>query len=245
MRAQSIGIFILLLTLISCNNKDGYSLGDFQVSIATIILEGENSYSILLDNGKKLWPSVSDIRYKPKENQRAFVNYTLLSDKYDKFDHIVKVNAIWNILTKDIIDLTEENENEIGNDPVKTNYLWIANDFLNIDFMFNYGAERPHYINLVNNKTTPEEGEDDDVIELEFRHNSYDSQNPKLSTEGLVSFNIKSLQRDDRDSVKLKIKVKELDKVTTHDITYKYNLGNSENSYIETPILVVASDEYY
>lgn len=243
MRAQSIGIIFLLLALISCNNKDGYSLGEFQVSMGTIIMESETSYSILLDNGKKLWPAATDHRYEAKNNQRAFVNYTLLSGEYNGYDHMVKVNAIWDILTKDIIKLTKENEEEIGNDPIKFNHIWIANDFLNIDFMFNYGGIRPHFINLVENEI--DKLSEDDVVELEFRHNSYGSTNIDRLTEGLVSFNLKPLQRSDANSINIRIKVKEFDKESTYDIEYEYSDESSKSAQTETPVLVVASEEYY
>ena len=245
MRAQSIGIIFLLLALVSCNKKDEYSLGTFHIGIATIKVESENSYSILLDNGDKLWPAASDIRYIPKDNQRAFVNYTLLSGEYNGYDHLVKVNDIWNILTKDIIDLTPENEKEIGNDPIKANYFWIANDFLNIDFMFNYGGVQPHFINLVNNTVTNELGEDEELIELEFRHNSYGSTNTTRFTEGIVSFNIKDLQKSDTNTVKIRIKFKDFDGEKTHDIIYNYNNLEARSAQTETPVLVVASEEYY
>ena len=243
MRAQSIGVIFLLLALISCNNKDGYSLGEFQVSMGTIKMESETSYSILLDNGKKLWPAATDHRYKAKDNQRAFVNYTLLSGEYNGYDHMVKVNAIWNILTKDIIKLTHDNEEEIGNDPIKTNHIWIANDFLNIDFMFNYGGIKPHFINLVENEIN--KLSKDDVLELEFRHNSYGSTNKDRLTEGLVSFNLKPLQRSDANSINIRIKVKEFDKESTYDIKYEYSDESSKSAQTETPVLVVASEEYY
>lgn len=245
MRAQSIGLIFLLLALISCNKKDEYSLGAFRIGIATIKVESESSYSILLDNGVKLWPAASDIRYIPKNNQRAFVNYTLLSGEYNGYDHLVKVNDIWNILTKDIIDLTSENQKEIGNDPIRANYFWIANDFLNIDFMFNYGGVQPHFINLVNNTITNELDDSEEIIELEFRHNSYESKNDSRLTEGLVSFNIKELQKSDANSVNIRIKYKDFDGDKTHDIIYNYNNEETRSAQTETPVLIVASDEYY
>lgn len=243
MRAQSIGIIIVsLLALISCNTKDEFSLGKFRIEIATVITEGSGSYSLLLDNGKSLWPAASDVRYMPKNSQRVFVNYTLLSNEYNGYDHLVKINDIWNILTKNIIDLTTENADSIGNDPIGVNGMWIGNHFLNIDFMFNFGGIKPHAINLVHNTTTT--NTDEEIIELEFRHNSYESTSKRL-IEGLVSFNLKPLQREDADSVIISVKVKEWDKEKTHKVVYKYNNLDIKNSFAETPVLVIASDEYY
>ncbi len=242
MRARILSIIVLLSTLISCNKKDGYSLGDFIVDIATVKVEGGNTYSIQLDNGKKLWPAASDIRYNPNDNQRIFINYTLLSGKYGEYDHMIKVNDIWNILTKEIVELTDDNKDEIGNDPIKINYIWVANDFLNIDFFFNYGGVKPHFINLVKTDANSDANEGD--IELEFRHNSYGSTSTRLS-EGLVSFDLRSLKQDDADSVNLTVKVKDWDEKKTYNLTYKYNINYEEMNLINTPVLVVASDEYH
>lgn len=238
-----IGIFLFLLVAVSCNKNDGYSLGKFQVDIATVKKVGtDNSYSLILDNGKSLWIAASDVWYKPVDNQRVFVNYTLLSGEIDGYDHFVKVNAIWNILTKGVIDLTTENADSIGHDPININAVWVGSDFLNIDFMFNYGGVRPHAINLVKNLSDFDDNAD--TIELEFRHNSYNSQSNRL-LEGLASFNLKPLQRNDVDLVKIKVKVKTWDGQKTYDVVYKYNNEAINATHYETPVLVVSSDEYY
>ena len=244
MKAKNIGIIFIisLVTLMSCNSKDEYSLGNFRVDIATVKTDGTNNYTIELDNGKKLFPAAQGIYYKPKNNQRVFVNYTMLSGEYNGYDHLVKVNDIWNILTKNVIDLTTENTDSIGNDPVGINHMWIGNNFLNIDFMFNFGGVKPHAINLVNNTIDP--NTDEEIVELEFRHNSYNSSSNRL-VEGLVSFDLRPLQKNDTDSITLAIKVKELDKESTFRLVYKYNNLGAENSSVETPVFVIASDEYY
>jgi hypothetical protein len=233
---------IAILVLISCNKKDEHSLGAFRINIATVVLEGENTYSLLLDNGKRLWPAASDVKYAPVNDQRVFVNYTTLSNEKDGYDHYVKINDIWNILTKKIITLTSQNTDSIGNDPVTVNAIWVGSDYLNIDFMFNYGGVKPHAINLVDNplssETTP------DAIDLEFRHNAYESPNMRLY-EGFVCFDLKPLQRPDVDSVKLAIKVKDWDEEKTYNVVYRYNQAALKNTFAETPIPVVYSNEYY
>lgn len=258
MRSQSIGIIIislLTLTLVSCNNKDEFSLGKFRIDIATVKTSGVDSYYLTLDNGAKLWVAASDVRwYKPINDQRVFINYTLLQGGNQDFDYMIKVNDIWNILTKGIIDLNTQNADSIGNDPLKVNKMIMGSDFLNVSFLFNYDYDKrkPHAINLVRNTTTADElqDNDEDIIELEFRHNSYGSTINKWNAEGLVSFNLKELQRDDVDSVKIAVKAKERDENNniidkTYNLVYKYNNANKESSLVETPVLVIASDEYY
>lgn len=233
----SIGILVLLL---SCDDNS-HSLGEFRINIATVVPEGENAYSLLLDNGTRLWPAATAVIYHPAYNQRVFLNYTILSGPQDGYDHYIKVNDIWNILTKQVIELTAQNEDSIGNDPVKANAVWVGGDYLNVSFMFNYGGVRPHAINLVNNKLSP--GNTPGVTELEFRHNAYGSERDKFY-EGFVCFDLKPLRVNNIDSVKLSVKVKEMTGETTYDVVYRYNQAAQEAIAV-MPIPVISSNEYY
>src|SRR5690554_5609642 len=94
----SILLIGILLTSISCDDNSR-SLGSFGIDIATVVPEGDNAYSLLLDNGKKLWPAATAVWYTPSYNQRVFLNYTILPEKMGEYDHYIKVNDIWNILT--------------------------------------------------------------------------------------------------------------------------------------------------
>ena len=234
--------FIVLLTVASCNKKDEHSLGEFHIDIATVIPMGESGYMLVLDNGKQLWPAATDVFYLPTENRRVFVNYTTLSDEQGGYDHYVKVNDIWDILTKKIIEQTPQNVDSIGDDPVTINDAWVGNDYLNIDFMFNYGGVRPHAINLVIDSLHPDVTPD--TLELEFRHNAYGSLSPRLY-EGFVCFDLKPLQRTDTDSVQLTIKAKEGNGAKIFNVVYRYNQAALQGKIAETPIPVVSSNEYY
>jgi hypothetical protein len=170
------------------------------------------------------------------------VNYTTLSDEQGGYDHYVKVNDIWDILTKKIIEQTPQNVDSIGDDPVTINDAWVGNDYLNIDFMFNYGGVRPHAINLVIDSLHPDVTPD--TLELEFRHNAYGSLSPRLY-EGFVCFDLKPLQRTDTDSVQLTIKAKEGNGAKIFNVVYRYNQAALQGKIAETPIPVVSSNEYY
>ena len=233
---------IAVLTVASCNKKDEHSLGEFHIDIATVIPVGERGYLLMLDNGKQLWPAATDVFYLPTENRRVFVNYTTLSDEQGGYDHYVKVNDIWDILTKKIIEQTPQNVDSIGDDPVTINDAWVGNDYLNIDFMFNYGGVRPHAINLVIDSLHPDVTPD--TLELEFRHNAYGSLSPRLY-EGFVCFDLKPLQRTDTDSVQLTIKAKEGNGAKIFNVVYRYNQAALQGKIAETPIPVVSSNEYY
>lgn len=233
----SIGIFLFLL---SCD-ENSHSLGEFRIDIATVVPMGENAYALLLDNGERLWPAATAVTYHPAYNQRVFLNYTILSGAQNGYDRYIKVNDIWNILTKPVIELNAQNEDSIGNDPVKANAVWVGGDYLNVSFMFNYGGVRPHAINLV--KQEPSSESSPGHVDLEFRHNAYDSPWEKLY-EGFVCFDLKPLRNENSDSVKLSIRVKEKTREITHDVVYRYNQA-AVDAATEMPIPVISSNEYY
>lgn len=238
------GFFLIALLFVfsSCNNDDECSLSDFEVNIATVVLEGQNGYSLLLDNGKTLWPAASDVSYLPQENQRVLVNYTILSNQQNGFDHFVKINAIRNLLTKSVIELNAQNEDSIGNDPVKVNAMWVGGDYLNVDFMFNYGGLKPHAINLVDN--TLSSSETPNAVDLEFRHNAYGSTNHQLF-QGFVCFDLKPFRVETENSVTFKIKVKDWNGYNTYDVVYQYNQVSPKESESATTIPAITSFKYY
>ena len=229
----------------SCDESDDYSLGDFWVDIATVETDDNSSaYWFILDDGTTLWPAASDIQYLPKQGQRIILNYSILSNQKNEFDHYIKINYIWDILTKKTIVLTATNADSIGNDPVKINDMWIGNHYLNVDFLFNYGGIRPHAINLVENSLIPDP--QDGKIHLEFRHNAYGSTNNRLYN-GLVCFDLKPYQNSSTDSVTFAIKV--LDWNTrddvTYDIVYKYGVNSTENATKSKNTSIGSSFEFY
>jgi len=170
-----------------------------------------------------LWPAASNVIYKPKADQRVIVNYTLLSDQQGKYDHYAKVNGIQEILTKEIVNLTTENEKEIGNDPVKILDLWTGDGYLNIHFGYNVGGLNNHYINLVKNKLEQSGAKNaTEPIILEFRHNA-NEDSEIYGIKSYAAFNLRALQVEGQDSVKLIIKVKDFqDQEKEFPITYKY-----------------------
>lgn len=223
----------VILAFTSCND-DGYSLDDFTVALATVNSVGAESdgYFLTLDDGTTLWPAASNGVYVPEVGERVIVNYTVLSDKQGQYDHFVKINGMQEILTKDVVDLTAENKDEIGNDPIKILDLWTGDNFLNIHFRINIGGSKTHTINLVRNKLNVADG--DEAIELEFRHNK-NGDEEKYRLNNYAAFNLRSLQVAGRDSIKLIIKVQDYDnEVKTYPVTYKYNstLLNKQNKYI-------------
>lgn len=244
MKTKKILIYASLLIIIlnssfACSDSDGYSLDDFRISIATVVSEGDMTYSLLLDNGDKLWPAATDVYYRPKMNQRVFVNYTLVSGAMQGYDHYIKVNDIWDILTKPVIELTEANADSIGNDSVRVNDLWISNDYLNTAFSFNYNGVKPHAINMVQNRMKTEG--DAVVLELELRHNSYNSKGNTLFN-GFACFDLSPFRVEGEDSIPIKVIVKDFDGEKEYELIYKYVELNKNRVKMAIPI--ITTNEY-
>lgn len=232
----------ILLAISSCEENNGRSLGDIHISLATVVQESENTYSFVLDNGKRLWSAAKNTQYTPTDKQRVFLNYTILWDNVDSnYDYGIKVNEVWNILTKPVIELNEQNQDSIGNDPIIVKDIWVGADYLNISFLFNYNGEKPHLINLVKNNLPTTSSPN--AIDLEFRHNAYESAQTRL-TEGFVCFDLRPLRADNANSVDLSIKIKERDRDITYDVVYEYDQPTVETmTRIPTPVISV--NEYY
>lgn len=201
----TLGIALVSLTLTSClDDDDAYSLGDMWIAVATVVPEGDNVYYLRLDDGDKMWPAATNYpNYKPKKDQRALVNFTILADSSQSnlngFSHYIKVNAIHDILTKNISkNEGAANDSIYGKDPVRIDEknMWIGDGFLNIYFETEWGGRRAHYINLI------QPDAEKDPYTLEFRHNAFDDPKHTIGT-GRVAFNLSSLPDTKGESVDL------------------------------------------
>ena len=106
---------LMLPALQSCDDNDGYSLGDIAVDWATVRVVGGDTYSLNADRWGTLWPAATAIPfYKPIDGQRVITYFNPLYDNYEGYDHAVKVEHNYNVLTKQVEDLTAENESELG-----------------------------------------------------------------------------------------------------------------------------------
>jgi hypothetical protein len=191
-----IGVGLGSIMFNSCSDESGYSLDDFWMDIVTIVPIDDNTFYLRMDDGTTLWPAASNVPfYKPKENQRALVNFTILSDSVEgfKYDHWIRINRIDEILTKNIAeDLGNDNDSIYGTDPVEIVAIWTGDNYLNVYFKTYFGGTRKHYINLIPSS--------DENAMFEFRHNAYDD--PETFKQGsFVSFNLDSLDTFIEDNI--------------------------------------------
>ena len=184
---------VLALSFQSCNDDDdSYSLGDIAVDWATVVSETPRTYYLVGDTWGTMWPAATAIPlYNPEDGQRVMVVFNPLYDDFEGFDHAVKVEDVQEILTKDVEMLTEENNEEFGNDPIyiEQGNMWVSGEHLNIIFRYMHPLQQKHRVSLV---TSALEVDAEGYIPVDLRYNTYqDTSN--LWMEGSVSFRLKPL----------------------------------------------------
>lgn len=200
---------LLSILFVSCNlDEAGYSLNDAWVGFGILHKETNTTmgYSIKLDEGDKIIPTTSDVWLTEfKDSSRVLINYTILGEKADSVvfkEYYVKINSMRDILMKGILDITAENEDSIGNDPVIVKYAWISNNLLNFELKY-WGDHEVHFINLVKHPgvLTAES----QPIELELRHNS-NGDPEQIPFVAYVSFDLSAIKITGADSVRFVVK---------------------------------------
>jgi len=221
-------VFVISLFFTGCNDDDGYSLGDYWITIGNI--EGEQgNFVVVTDDGERLFPSANAVPgYPVEDGDRLWVSYTILDEGAEdsNIDYYVKINNFNDILTKGIFTLTPENADSIGHDPIWVSNpkedIWIANNYLNIFFTYEGAPWIVHYINVVSDIDKPTNPEGVPVLEL--RHNKNDDPYGEPLLSGFVSIDLTSLQTEGQDSVKFILRAIGRDGELSLDeeLTYSY-----------------------
>ena len=234
-------LMVLIVSLTGClEDEDSYSLGKYWVGFG-IIEELNNEpleYQITMDNGDVLVPVASDYyrhwyyhgsedaHTRLKDGDRILLNYTVLGDdadeEVDPTEYYIKVNSVKKILMKGILDITEENQDSIGNDPLIVKEVWMTDSLLNFEIKY-WGHYKTHYINLV--KQPGELTSAEQPIKLELRHNA-NGDVEDIPYAAYVSFKLDSLQIDGQESVSFKITSTDYDG-EVFEYNGDYNYGNN------------------
>lgn len=213
---------ILTLGFNSCSDDDGYSLDKYWVNIATINKIGDNTYDFTLDNGKKLWVAAPIGLNLNLKYDRAIINYTILSDEKDGYDHYVRLNRFYEVLTKKPIYIANDDEvkqDSIGNNFIKVHSMWEGGGYINIHFGYNAGGAKAHMLNLLSDKD--DLGLNDEVVKLEFRHNQKDDPE-YYPADGYVSFDLSPYKIAGKDKITFEISWTDFgDEKKTKTIEYK------------------------
>ncbi len=224
-------LIIPMVIFTSCDDDDGYSLDKFWINMATVENPDNEAYFYMrLDNNDLLWIAATNYyNYTPRTGQRILADYTILNDRPagSIYQHDVKLNDAYNILTKDIFYITPATQDSIGNDPVGINDMWVGGDFLNVRFYYP-GNNKIHFINLV--KDLSVEPQETGTIHLELRHNANDDTET-FRRYGMVCFNLMSLFTQTSTTpqrVNLVIHIKNID---GNDITKEF-IYDPENKQV-------------
>lgn len=199
-----LGFALVMLT--SCFDDMDYMPDDYWVDIATVENpDSSNVFFFRLDNETLMWTASSNVlNYRPADGQRIVANYSILADKRQTglYDYDVRLNDVYEVLTKGIFPITPETQDSIGDDSIHIRDLWVGSKFLNVEFIYQ-GFNKTHYINLVYDSLKTYT---DNKIHLEFRHNANDDLAVN-NLWGVASFDLSSLEDPELDSVQLVIHV--------------------------------------
>ncbi|MDR0895377.1 MAG: NigD-like protein [Prevotellaceae bacterium] len=191
---------ITLPMLQACSDDEGHSLGEIGGSWATIKLAksvkadgGYAPFYLQSDDYGSLWLVNTDLGfYKPVDGQRVIAFYNPLYDNFEGYDHAVKLIDMREALTKEMDELTDENEEQLGNDPILIYQgdMGFSGGYMNLIFFQDLPKDlnTKHRISLVEVK--PET--DDGYVHLKLLYNTYDDTSGRY-TPAFVSFNLSKL----------------------------------------------------
>jgi hypothetical protein len=189
-------------------------VGNVSKTTDSTIVVTDTDDRLLIDNSVSLGSALI-------HNGRVIIYFTILEETVPQgIDYVVEVYEVTKVLYKPVIELTEQITDSIGNDPLIIRDVWIAKNYLNLNFSY-YGNNQVHLINLTRAPGTIT----NDTIALELRHNNNDDS-PAYTVNGFVTFDIESLQlspTEEVDSVIIRFKAKEYEgHLYDKFITYKY-----------------------
>lgn len=194
----------LVLLLSSCNDQEGYSLGDLAADWVTVHDHGDRLYTYTGDTWGTMWPAASGI-FGPglEDGQRAILYFNPLADDFAGYDVAIQPEYICPFLTKQVEELTGENEAAYADHPVWWEDAWVAAGYLHIRFLQKLPQELPHRVSLVHRADRPLMGQDG-YIHLEYRYNTYgDTLRP--AAPALVCYRLHSLPLEEAQGIKVRV----------------------------------------
>ncbi len=214
--------FIIALSLVAmgCNKDEPeqywYNYGTYLDSDLSTF-----DFILKMDNGDTIIPiSVDYIQDGIENGSRVIPVYAIQSEEGKVIQG--KISKIEKILTKDIIQLTEENEDSIGNDQIMVweENIWLTENHLNVIFGY-FGGGVTHYINLVKPIGTQLDSAGRQI--LEFRHNA-NNEYYNYEFRSIVSFDMWSIYQEGMDTLNIIFKTEDyLGEEFLWEGTYVYN----------------------
>ena len=195
---SSFSITAIILALVSCSLETQEN----EVSLIHLgVVSGNTPSSFLIetDGGKILKPLQFPVNYEIVDGTRILAGYVIVNTVADQnHDYTVRIDFIQNVLTKNIVHANQTVRDTLANDPIQIMNVWIGNNFLNVDFVFE-GNNQPHFFNLV---LDPLKQDTPGHIALDFHHDA-NQDAPIRQFRGLASFRIQELQVAGSDSINI------------------------------------------
>ncbi len=153
----------------SCNS-DGE---DQLYALVTFVSNGiPGDFTATMDNGDRIYFSDkgSYKSYTPKGGQRAVIYFTVFENSVAGYKHNAKLLAVNEILTKDVIELADQEKDTLGNLGIAYRSASITGGYLNIDFGVEHTIGAIHFFNVVDNQLVEKSADSEGYTVLEFRH---------------------------------------------------------------------------
>ena len=212
----------VLPVLQSCNDSDVE--GADSMALVTILNPGglSGTFYFKADNGQTLYPSqfaVPTGGYNPEDGQRAFICCSLLEEKSQQYDYNIKLYGISEILTKDVEEMNESNEDEFGDEPIELVKLsgedkfdcLISAGYFTCSFQIKVTGSEKHKISLVRSDSADNtEGPDYTLLELRHKPDDMGSDTP-VARSSMASFKLNSYDPAVTQKKGLKIRYKDFD----------------------------------
>ena len=216
MKRFRIFYFLVLFSLIfiGCMKNDSE---EFYTVLGTVDKENDSTI-IVSDDDERLLVNNAGSLSEINSNERIIAYFSIADQALPTgIDYVVDIFNFSKVLFKPVIELTAENADSIGVDPLEVYNIWLVKDYLNLEFKY-FGFDKIHYINL-----TRAPGEiPTDTIDLEIKHND-NGDGSSYTMNGFVSFDLVSLQSEVKDSVVIHVQADEYYNETySKFFTYKY-----------------------
>ena len=205
-----------------------YAVGDM------VVAEGHDPY-IQLDDKTTLFPSNGTRLpgYLTKDGQRVIINFTYLDEQREGYDYYVLINDIDSVLVKNVIPITPETTDSIGNDPINILSMWTSDKYLTVQFEVRGLGREKHMMNLVRDYSLASNPDSEGYLHLNLRHNRMNDPDIDHYLWGVASFRLSDIRTEYPDLKGLKIEVRTLS--DTRDYTCDFDESETDGRGSASP----------
>lgn len=151
----------------------------------------DDNYLFISDSGERLLAKSLPLDYEFEDDKRVMVTFSdFTKSMIEGYDYLIVLENIYDINTKDIIFINEENKDTLGNAPVFFDNIYASGNYLNLIFTFGASGNEKHYFNMSYDAGL--QPVSNDTIKLTFHHK--DNNDTWIQNyPGFISFDLRSL----------------------------------------------------